>query len=54
MSYMAGGTWHFAFKAFLDSNVPSFGQLVYLHAQVARGGTRLLLEVVEVGLVNAG
>ena len=52
--YLASGTRHFPFEAFLDGDVARFGQFVNLHAQVARGGTRMLLEVVEVSLLYSG
>ena len=40
---LAGSARHLPFEAFLDGDVPSFGQFVDLHAQVARGGARMLL-----------
>ena len=53
-SDLAGGAGHLALEALLDGDVARRVELVDLHAEVARGGAGLFLEVGEVRLVGLG
>ena len=49
----AGGAGHLAFEALLDSYVTRRGELVQLDAEIAGGGSGLLLNVREISRFHA-
>ena len=49
----AGGTWHLAFETLLDGDVTRCGELVQLDAEIAGGGSGLLLNVREISRFHA-
>ena len=50
----AGGAGHLALETFLDGDVAGGGEFVDLYAQVPGGGTCLLFQIGEIGIIGAG
>ena len=52
--HLAGSAGHLALEALLHRDIDGVGGFVYLHAEVPGGGTRLFLQIGEIGFIHSG